>query len=131
MQTYSNRNKKIIYLPLIIVVAYLLLTLFLFAFGPIEWPIKNGGVLYPLLMAYIAAFTLGYFRGASKYKIGYDMPEQKEGDLFNFTRHLLPVAIIIFVIVSIRNYGYSSFNIGGLINSIISGVGNMGGGYAD
>lgn len=130
MQVY-NSNRIVLYYPMFIVVGYLLVTLMLFCFGPIGWPIDDSELLYIFIFAYIFSFIFGYLKGIIKAKCSCEILADKENDLFTFTQTLLPVAVGMFVIVSMRNYGYSSFDILGLLDSIAKGMSDIGGGYLD
>lgn len=64
-------NKKTIlyYLPLILIELYLLMTLLLFEFGTIEWPITNKSQLYFFIFLYHFAFIIGYILNIKDYFI--------------------------------------------------------------
>lgn len=57
----KSKDKVLLYLPLIVIELYLLTSVLLYEFGPIQWPTKKKGLLYLLLIAYHVAFILGYW----------------------------------------------------------------------
>lgn len=127
----GKNEKNILYYPMIVVVAYLTITMLLFAIGPIEWPVDNEFSLYMFLTLYIVAFIVGYIKGLSKINYACEISKQKEHDLINFIRCFLPIAILIFIVEMIRNYGYDSFDVIGLLDALIKGINDIGAGYSD
>jgi hypothetical protein len=58
-------------LPIIFFISYLNLTVFLFAFGPWDWPVKDGTKLYVFLVFAHLALLLGYLSAAFGKPKGY------------------------------------------------------------
>jgi len=57
------------YLPLFAIECYLILTLLIFYFGPVEFRIRNQALFVALIMLYHAAFICGYWVAVSVEKI--------------------------------------------------------------
>ncbi len=64
-------SKRVRLLPIIFFFTYLNLTVFLFAFGPWNWPVINGTKLYVFLAFAHLALLLGYLSAAFRRPQGY------------------------------------------------------------
>ena len=81
------------YMPLIVAGGFFLVTIFLFAFGPLEWNPQNPQKLYPFLLGCFAALVIGYMLAAQKGRT----PAQKLN--LNVNRYLMmavAVALILY-----------------------------------
>ncbi len=62
-------EKHFMYLPLILVEAYLLFTILLYQFGPLDWKTENKTMFWLFLLAYHAAFIVGYVISIQKIQV--------------------------------------------------------------
>lgn len=119
-----------LYLPCILSVGYLLLTLLLYAFGPFAWETKEPVFFYVMIFLYITAFALGYYLGIS---INKPVTRPKSNYLSKRILRILPLLMmvnIVFIILNIfRDYGYSSLDFVSLSSDLISGLSNLGDSY--
>lgn len=65
----KKKNHFLLYLPLIMVEAYLLFTIVLYQFGPLDWKTENEGLFWFFLLMYHAAFILGYLLSIKKINL--------------------------------------------------------------
>jgi hypothetical protein len=70
---YQARSAQVLarFAPLIAISCYLTFTVFLFAFGPWKWPVRNPFQLYPFLFLSQVALVIGYTIGALRQARGY------------------------------------------------------------
>ncbi len=67
MKTFFKKHS--FFIPLALVELYLLATLLLYQFGPLDWPTENQGRFWFLIAAYHIAFILGYVISAKWIKL--------------------------------------------------------------
>lgn len=65
------------YIPLFLVESYLLFTLFVFFFGPIDFHVHNFEVFLVLIVLYHLSFILGYLISTSSYKFKHQYYDSK------------------------------------------------------
>ena len=65
----ENRKKGMLYTPLILIEVYLLFTILLYQFGPLDWKTENEGLFWFLLIMYHAAFIGGYILSMQKIRL--------------------------------------------------------------
>lgn len=115
------------YLPFFIVEGYLLVTLLLFLFGPIEFYIHNYSIFIALLFLYHLSFSLGYFVFSSlKMNEGLVIHSFNRKKFYFF--FFLGIAGIVLTYSNLT-LG-SSLLPGDIVRDIISGVSSPGETYA-
>ena len=62
-------KKYSLFIPLALVELYLLATILLYQFGPLDWPTENQGMFWFFIAAYHIAFILGYIISAKWIKL--------------------------------------------------------------
>ncbi len=65
----NKSQTKILYLPLILIELYLIFSLFVFQFGPVNWMTENVGYFWFLIAIYHLSFILGYVLFVRKIKV--------------------------------------------------------------
>lgn len=124
LSTISKKIKSD-YLPLILVEMYLLLTLFLFYFGPLEYEIENPIKTILFLISYQLLFLFG-FHFARRKKIKRNPFSEKidAKDVFIGSHKFLIVSLLLAIIVSyVSLVSFSfSFNPFIVIKDIITGI---------
>ena len=105
-------------LPIVFFLAYLNFTVFLFAYGPWDWPVQNGGKLYVFLsLAHLFLF-LGYLSAAFNQPRAY-YGKWSIGRLMKFT---LILNLLLLLPTSLSRSG-------SLIPNIGEGLNNLGAAY--
>lgn len=61
--TFQHRSAKVQFLPIAILMIWLLSNVFLFEFGPYIYPVKNKNLLYSYLGCVHLALFMGYIKG--------------------------------------------------------------------
>lgn len=61
ISSLDKPSVKTVYLPIILLVIYLVCTLLLYVFGPFAWVTYNSGLFYALQIAYVIFLFLGYY----------------------------------------------------------------------
>jgi len=105
--------------PIIFFVVYLNLTVFLFAFGPWEYPVDNGHGLYLFLALAHLALLFGYLTAAFREPMGYS-------GIWT-TRGLMQVSALLSLVVLLPT---SRFRTGQIIPDVIGGLTDPGEAYA-
>ncbi len=110
----KNLNKEPIqkYLPLIIVILYLSLTVLLFAFGPWEYPVENKLYFYSFLILVELMLSIGYFYGINK-KV---LPIENENRGYKVFKRAMFIFILLIPFTNFLNTGSFLFNFGSLTN---------------
>lgn len=62
-------DKYFLYIPMLLVELYLLFTVALYQFGPLDWKTENVGMFWTFLLLYHVAFILGYVVSIRKIKL--------------------------------------------------------------
>lgn len=108
-------NLWIRFLPIIFFIVYLNFSVFLFAFGPWDWPVKDGAKLYVFLIFAHAALFLGYFSAAFS----------KSGKYYGKLKvqHIVLVSLILNLFLLLPT---SLFRSGSVIPNIEAGLANPG-----
>lgn len=119
-------KKNFIYVPLILVELYLIITLLLYQFGPLNWHTKNEVMFWTLIFAYHFVFIAGYLLAIKKFKLR--IPRVEKLDNKRVLNIFLWVVIFICVIcffIEYRNTTFSnSFSITDFIENFIKGLEN-------
>jgi hypothetical protein len=102
-------------LPVIFFIGYLNLTVFLFAFGPWDWPVKDGTKLYVFLAFAHAALFLGYLSAA------FSKPGEYYGRFK--VQHIVIVSLVVNLLLLLPT---SAFRTGSAIPNIVAGLANPG-----
>lgn len=105
------------YLPIIIVMSYLLMTIIFFTFGPNEWPIKNPVKLYTFLFFANTSLLIGYILGTKKRKLVYRCKSFRP--LFRFS------LLVYFLFLPITSYART----GNVIPDVLNAITNFGKAY--
>ena len=126
-----NRSnfRKVSYLPIVLVVCYLIFTLILYTYGPFAWITYNPIMFYTLQIFYIAFLTLGYMIAIRSQNGRFTDWKKKEK---NICRWILPFTAINCIVILIniaRDMGHISFDISAIISEILRGMKGMGAGY--
>ena len=105
--------------PIVFFLVYLSLTVFLFAFGPWQYPVGNGHRLYLFLVLAHLALLLGYLSAAFREPMGYSGRWT--------TRRLVRVSIFLSLVVLLPT---SKFRTGQIIPDVLGGLTDPGEAYA-
>jgi hypothetical protein len=125
-----DRFEKYKYLPIKIIVSYLLFTIILYTIGVFEWKTYSPVLFYSLQGLYIVALGSGYYIGINSKKRKLVVWNEKfNTKLITIIIPILLIDIFILLINMFREYGYGNFDFIGLFNDIKFGLGNMGAGY--
>lgn len=130
-QQIDRRNlRRVSYLPIGLVLFYLIFTLVLYTYGPFAWITYEPVIFYTLQILYIIFLFLGYTVGMrSKQRNFSDWNKKKEHNIY---RWILPLTIINCIVILIniaRDLGYTNFNLTAIINGLLRGMSDMGAGY--
>ena len=111
----KKNNLWVRLLPIIFFIVYLNSSVFLFAFGPWDWPVKDGTKLYVFLTFAHAALFLGYFSAAFS----------KSGKYYGKLKvqHIVLVSLILNLFLLLPT---SLFRSGSVIPNIEAGLANPG-----
>ena len=117
-------------LPIVLVVSYLLLILLLYEIGPFAWVTDQPVCFYLLQFSYIFFIILGYYAGIhSNWTCRHQWSERDQVYLLKKVRPFIFFTIFIFGVNIFREYGNTTFDIGGLVKEIKNGIQNMGASY--
>jgi hypothetical protein len=106
---------KVRFLPIIFFLVYLNFTVFLFAFGPWNWPVADGTKLYVFLgLAHLLLF-LGYFSAAFQTPRGYSGKWKIE--------HVVLIGLIVNLVLLVPT---SAFRTGSSMPDILGGIDDPG-----
>lgn len=120
----SYLSLKVVYTPIVLSVIYLLLTIFLYSFGPWDWNTQNKFATYSYLLIYIFSLSFGYFI-AIKNNITFFSKNQisKVSNKMKFFLVSIGSLIVLFNLIAvIRNVGLSSFSFNDILNQISLGI---------
>ena len=101
-----NQPQHKIYLPIILLLSWLGLTLFTFFFGPYEYKLTNPAIFYIYLFFIHLALFMGYKRGQKS--LGREMRNK-----FNYTKFIkvtIIVSLLYFVVKLIMDFGGDAQN---------------------
>lgn len=102
-------------LPVIFFIGYLNLSVFLFAFGPWDWPVKDGTKLYVFLASAHAALFFGYLVAAFEKPGGYYGRFK--------VQHIVILSLVVNLLLLLPT---SAFRTGSAIPNIVAGLANPG-----
>jgi hypothetical protein len=108
-------NLWVRFLPIIFFICYLNFSVFLFAFGPWDWPVKDGTKLYVFLIFAHAALFLGYISAA------FSKPGKYYGRFK--VQHIVLVSLLLNLLLLLPT---SAFRSGSVIPNIEAGLANPG-----
>ena len=97
--------------PIVFFLIYLNLTVFLFAFGPWPYPVRNGHKLYLFLILAHLALLLGYLSATFREPRGYSGKWT--------TRRLMQISIFLSLVVLLPT---SKFRTGQVIPDVLGGL---------
>ncbi|WIV12113.1 hypothetical protein [Proteiniborus sp. MB09-C3] len=106
-KTNFEKGKLQKYIPLVIAVLYLSLTVLLFAFGPINYPVENKLYFYSFLVMVNLMLTLGYMIGINKK----ELVVMNEGRGLKVFRKAMVIYIILIPFTNYLNTGSFIFNL--------------------
>lgn len=106
--------------PIIIVLAYLTITVLLFAFGPYNYPVENKGLLYLFLVSVEVMILFGYYVGIKKKDNTF--PKNLERGIKFFKKSML-IFLIFIPFTNFLNTGSFIFN--------FNAINNLGGAYTE
>lgn len=120
------------YYPLLLVEGYLIITLLLFLFGPIEFKYHNGYLFFILIASYHLAFILGYKVSTKTFKI-YESGIHCEKHLISRKKFfLLLIAAYASAFISYKNLMLvSDFSLANFFIDVLRGISDPGSVYAD
>ena len=106
------------YTPLFIVTSYLLFTILLFSFGPLNWNNTNNEILIPYLLINIAFVILGYFFSIhAKVRTS-----ESNRDYYNLSRTFIIISFVFTFITFFNNLNLTDVSLAGLIDRIILSI---------
>lgn len=118
----DSKQKIILFLPLIAIEIYLLVTLVLYQFGPYPWPTKNPNLFWSLIAAYHLAFILGYF-ACMKMKYCSRETINMDNTMSIITKCCLVVNLPILLLTITRRFGLPRIvNITELFERVMHGL---------
>lgn len=86
------------YLPLVLVESYLVFTLILYGFGPVQFKGHNTGLFVVAMFLYHVSFTLGYYIAIKTYKFNGILIDKK------FSSKLFYTALVFAVLSVLASY---------------------------
>lgn len=116
------------YVPLLIVEAYLSFTVFIFAFGPWPWDVRNPITLYTYLFLVQIALFIGYWSKAKELTVPVYVGRYSREKLLRTSVILSLIAIVPFYYIQL---GRLEFSLSGIIGQIVAGATNPGQAYKD
>jgi energy-converting hydrogenase Eha subunit E len=90
-----------VYFPIIFLLSWLGLTIFIFIFGPYKYKITHSFVFYSYLLAVHIALLLGYLRGQRSYGRGF----QIKIDYYRFVKISIIISFSYFILKLILTFG--------------------------
>lgn len=127
---HMNKSKmKTLYLPLILVEAYLILTLLLYRFGPIKWAAENAVNFWFYIILYHISFIIGYLIFAKQFKTAVNHIEISNEIKAFIVKYMWIFLSICAVLSLIKYMGFlntSNFIPWDLPNEFIKGLQNPG-----
>jgi hypothetical protein len=115
--------------PIVLVECYLSFTVFVFAFGPWSWPIRNPVTLYTYLFVVQVALLFGYLSGTRTH----DSCTVYTGSFSIST--LRRVSVVLNILWSVPLYyallGRDGFSVRGIMSHIVAGALDPGKAYTD
>lgn len=119
-------KKNFIYVPLILVELYLIITLLLYQFGPLNWHTENEVMFWVLIFAYHFVFIAGYLLAVKKFKLRIPNVEKLNNKrVLNIFLWVVVFICAICFFIEYRNTTFSnSFSITDFIENFIKGLEN-------
>ena len=130
---YSMRQKILLQLPIVLIVAYLLFTLLLYAVGPFAWKTPTPVKFWLLQLCYIVMLYLGFqvgVRTRTRRKDNWNWDTRGDTVVLKLMPVLLAINLVYIVVNLFRSFGYSTWDFRGLIEDLFFGIQNLGGGYS-
>ena len=107
----QHRAAKVQFIPIVILMLWLLSTIFLFEFGPYIYPVKNKNLLYFYLCGVHIALFMGYIRGTKTIMLDH-IRKYKVKEILNF----FMIGSALFLLVNLPYFILSIPNIFSVIH---------------
>ncbi len=107
----QHRSDKVQFIPIVILMIYLLSTIFLFEFGPYSYPVKNKNLLYFYLGGVHLALFMGYIKGTKARMLDH-IRKYKFKEILNF----FMIGSALFLLVNLTYFISSIPNIFSVIH---------------
>lgn len=125
-----RRIKTTYQLPVVLMVAYLVFTLILYAIGPLAWVTYRPFTFWSLQILYIIMLILGWQTGINRtYTRKEEWTEIQEKKIVRVLPILLVIDFLSEVVNLFRRFFFRSFDIGALFHKILNGFNNPGASY--
>ena len=115
----QHRSDKVQFLPIVILMIYLLSFIFFFEFGPYSYPVKNKNLLYFYLGGVHLALFMGYIKGI-KVRMLDHIRKYKVKEILNF----FMIGSALYLLVNLPFFISSIPNIFSVIHGNVSTVRN-------
>lgn len=125
----NKSNLKTLRRPLKIIVAYLLLTLFLYAFGPFQWVTYRPILFWLLNGTYIGMFILGWELGIKRPSRKTEWNDSDGKGILSFLRVAITIEFLFELMGALRRFQVGSFSFSQLMRKLSLGLSDMGGAY--
>lgn len=122
-------TKKDLFLPLKIIVVYLIFTLLLYEFGPFKWVTYKPVLFWGLNIIYILMLVFGWGIGTKQSSCQAEWNEENHNVIVRRLKYLITLEFIFEYLIAIRRFSLMSLSPLGLLRSIFNGLQNMGGAY--
>lgn len=122
MQLNSLRGLKV-YTPIILVQIYLIGTIILYSFGPLQWDTNNKVNFYILIFLYQFSLLFGYISGVKIKNTRKSINIEKK-KLEKYLTICLILNIIITLLMTVRLSGMNNISIAELYENFINGITN-------
>jgi len=115
----QQRSVKVQFIPIVILMVWLLSTIFLFEFGPYSYPVKNKNLLYFYLSGVHLALFMGYIKGTKTRMLDH-IRKYKVKEILNF----FMIGSALYLLVNLPYFISSIPNIFSVIHGNVSTVRN-------
>ena len=117
-------------LPIRLTLIYLAFSLFVYAFGPFDWPTSKPVLFYTLNVLYMAALWFGYRIGIKKtFSKSIKWTDYTVDKWIPILSILIVVNYLIYVVNIFRDYGMQTFDFAELFRQMLVGIKDPGLGY--
>lgn len=118
-------------LPIRLTLVYLIFSIAVYVFGPINWTTHKPVLFYSLLCLYLIALWLGYRVGAKKnFSKSLQWKSEQMVKVIPILSLLIVVNYLVYAVNIFREYGMQTFDFSELFSQMAVGIRNPGLGYA-
>jgi len=129
--SFHKRQRVILQLPMVLVMLYLAVTLFIYAFGPFAWVTHSPVKFWGLQVCYLTMLWMGFQLGIRRTeKNNIEWSQEDDAKILRLFPVLLTINLVYTVVNLFRSYGYATMDFEGLISNLVYGLQNMGAGYS-